>query len=369
MDNINEILSLAKLTESELLPTFQTIYFDENNLHDNQYKLLELDKCLLQSLKEGETLYIKGNDEENAVLCTKTKTYDLLETETSNSLLLAKNLKFQNDLKDISQRNISKVKISNVFHNYLEVTPSKPHLKKLGELLKKTVYKGPENEYEISTEDLLTYDQLLNEIQTSEEELKLALNALNTITINSKIRILDFEYHFRVLSYMLKLIDENSWQLDEVDYEETMNALTEIIPSNILNNMFDLYTEESKITDGLQLYRYNEEKVCKFFAQVLLYSAGKFNLKEFLQAWKESVPEGMVASEDMLYGIAIIDRTSIPNVIWAFREENLPEDINERFQILFGTKNKWTVNEIAPYIQYVFNLFILNFINIAFSGI
>ncbi|KAI4467582.1 sister chromatid cohesion protein dcc1-related [Holotrichia oblita] len=357
VENINKILSLAKLTETDLYSTSQTIYFTENTFHHGQYKLLELDKYLVQALKEGETLYIKGDDEENAVLCTKSKTYDVLETETSNSLLLFKDLQFCDSLKTSSERNISKIKISTVFHDYLEVLPSKPHLKKLKDLLKKSIYKGPEHEYEVNEESLLTYNSMLNTIQTSEEELKVALKTLNTITINDKIRILDFEYHFRVLSYMLKLIDENSWQLDEIDYEETMNALNDLIPTNVLNNIFDLYAEESKVIDGLQLFRYNEEKVCKFFAQVLLSSAGKFNLNEFLQAWKESVPEGMIATESMLHGIAIVDRKSAPNVIWAFEEKDLPETINERFQVLFEAKEKWTVEEISPYIQLSISLY------------
>lgn len=351
LEEINEILMLAKLTEDDILPTSQVIHFSDKNLHKNQYRLLELDKYLLQSLKDGETLHIKGGDEENAVLCTKSKTYELLETETSNSLLLVKDLAFNSDLQNTLERSISKVVINSIFNNYLEVTPSKPHLHKLKELLKKSVYKGQENEYEVNEEDLLTYDQMLGVIQTSEDELNVVLKAMNTIYINGKIRILDFEYHFRVLSYMLKLIDENSWQLDEVEYEETINALCDIVPTNVLNNLFDLYTEESKIIDGLQLYKYNEEKICKFFAQVLLHSAGKFNLNEFLQAWKESVPEGMFAREDMLHGVAIIDRKSTPHVIWAFPEEDLPESINERFQVLFNAKEKWTVSEIAPYIQ------------------
>jgi sister chromatid cohesion protein DCC1 len=83
----------------------------------------------------------------------------------------------------------------------------------------------------------------------------------------------------------------------------------------------------------------------------LLYGAGKFNLDEFLQAWRESVPEGMIPDEELLYGIAIIDRKSEPNIISAFPEENLPEDINERFNMLFKAKEKWSVPEITPYIQ------------------
>jgi sister chromatid cohesion protein DCC1 len=147
------------------------------------------------------------------------------------------------------------------------------------------------------------------------------------------------------------LIEENSWNLDEIDYEETLTSLKDIVPEEILISLFDKYTEESKIVDGLQLYSYRESEICRFFAQILLYGAGKFNLDEFLQAWRESVPEGMIPDEELLYGIAIIDRKSEPNIISAFPEENLSEDINERFNMLFKAKEKWSVPEITPYIQ------------------
>lgn len=50
-------------------------------------------------------------------------------------------------------------------------------------------------------------------------------------------------------------------------------------------------------------------------------------------------------------GIALIDKSTTPQVIWGFAESELPEDINERFKILFQTKPKWTVADISPYIE------------------
>lgn len=43
---------------------------------------------------------------------------------------------------------------------------------------------------------------------------------------------------------------------------------------------------------GETLYRLLEERVCRFLAEVLLRQAGKFNLKDFLSSWQQSVPEG-----------------------------------------------------------------------------
>lgn len=326
------------------------MYFTPENLHEHDYKLLQLDPYLLQEITEGSKLCFKGEQHEEVVICSDTRTFHVVEAETSNSLLLTTGLKFCKDLDD-SKSNIQKVTVRAIFYDYLEATVGKPNLKKIDDLLKKSLYCGPENEYKINKGNLITRQQLCENVQASHKEINNALESMTVIEIDNKIRLLDIEYHFRVLSYMLKLIDENSWELDEVDFKETVDSLQNLAPKEVLSNLFDKYAEESKEIDGIPLYRYKEDVVCKFFAQVLLHDTGKFNLDEFLQAWKESVPEGMVPYEEMLYGIAIIDRKSVPNVIWAFDENNLPENINERFKILFEAKTKWTIPEISPYIK------------------
>lgn len=348
---MNEILNLAKLKETDILPTSQAIYFEDSEVHccSEKFKFLEVDKPLADCLETGQILYIKGDGDENAVLCTENKTYDLLECETSNSLLLVNGLKFNSDLlKTGEHRQILDVSTLGVFYKFLSPVLGKPKLKKLKQLLSKSVYRGPEMEYTIKSDDLYTFNDLKNTIQASDDELKQALIDLNTITIDEKIRVLEFEYHFRVLSYMIKILDENSLPYDAVSYEETIEALENIVPKTILDNLFDLYTENSRCIDGVQQYRYTE-KVARFFAQVLLVNAGKFNFAEFLQAWQDSVPEQMPTDESMLHGIAIVDRKA--NVIRYFPEENLPENVVERFHVLFEAKESWTAAEIIPYIQ------------------
>ncbi|KAF5294091.1 hypothetical protein FQR65_LT10915 [Abscondita terminalis] len=352
LKEIEENLLLAKLNPDSLESVTQIISFTSQELHNNNYKLLQLDEGLINQFAKDGTVHIKGDDNENAVLCTETATFDVLETETSNSLLLVEQLKFKNSIKDSeNKKTISNVTIHSIFYDYLELVASKPRLQKLHELLDKSIYKGPEHENEIDDSDLFTYNDILDRIQASKKELDNVLSGMHILTMNDKIRKLDFEYHFRILSYMLKLIEENSWALDEIDYEETLESLSQFIPREVVACLFEIYAEDSKIIDGIQLYRYKETDVCRFFARVLLYNAGKFNFQEFLQAWQESVPEGMTTDLEMLQGISIINQTSIPNVIYAFEEEKLPENVNERFEVLFHAKEKWTVPEITPYIQ------------------
>ncbi|XP_045472114.1 sister chromatid cohesion protein DCC1 [Harmonia axyridis] len=348
---IDEVITLAKLKQDDLMPCVQTIYFNDSNLDCDNLKLIQLNDTLLKDIEEGQTLVFKGDIHENVVLCSKTKTYDVCETETSNSLLLLNGMKFSESCKNCDERTISKAKVHGIFYEYLEAVPGKPYLGKLEQLLSESEYKGPEHEYSIDQSKLLTFEELDNVVQCSKKELQDALDKMDIIVMDNKIRLLGFEYHFRVLSYMLKLIDENSWNLDEINYEVTINSLKEIIPVDVVRSLFDKYTEESKIEDDEVFYSYKERDICIFFAKVLLSQAEKFNFEDFFQAWGESLPEGMYPDEEMLYGIAIIDRKTTPNCIWAFPENTLPENINERFKILFQTREKWTVPEITPYIK------------------
>ncbi|CAG9792993.1 unnamed protein product [Diatraea saccharalis] len=384
-EDARKIIRTAKLHESELTETTQVLRFVDASNRNANLRLLQLDDYLLKEIEEGKELIFKGDGDENVVLCTNTKTYDVKEAETSNSLLLVPGLLFaaetglnetvQNDSMECDSdtsfeksntslnkstdsdegnkvpRKIEHKDIINTFFTYYELRPCKPRLSKLRKLLESTMYQGVELEYAVEKSKLMTYEDIFDEIQASRLELDEELEKIQAIKIDGYYRLLDFDYEFRVLSYMLDLIEENSWPLDKISKEVTFESLKELLPISILEAMFRFYTTESIIEDGIQYYEYKQDKVCIFLARVLLKSAGKFNFSEFMQAWKDSVPEGMVPNESLLSGVALIDKSNTPNVIWALAESDLPEDINERFKVLFQRKAKWTVQEISPYIQ------------------
>ncbi|CAH2057124.1 unnamed protein product, partial [Iphiclides podalirius] len=346
---------------------------------------MQLDDNLLQEIENGKSLVFKGHPDENVVLCTEDKTYDVKEAETSNSLLLVPNLLYaaltggdettnnnsmewesdnsfdksnsslnkSNDSDDGTRepRKIEFKDIANTFFTYYELKPCKPRLSKLRKLLEPTAYQGPELEYAVSKDKLLDYDAIFEQVQASQAELNTEFDKIQAVNIDGYYRLLEFDYEFRVLSYMLDLIEENSWPLNRISKEITFESLKDLVPRPVLESLFRYYTTEIHKEDGIQYYQYKQDKVCRFLARVLLKSAGKFNFAEFLQAWRDSVPEGMTTNETLLSGIALVDKSSTPQVVWGFSESDLPDDINERFKILFQTKPKWTVDEISPYIE------------------
>ncbi|XP_022818286.1 sister chromatid cohesion protein DCC1 [Spodoptera litura] len=382
-EEARKIIKTAKLHESELTEITQVLRFPNPSEQNDRLKLMLLDDNLLKEIEAGNDLLFKGDPDENVVLCTNTKTYDVKEAETSNSLLLVPELLFaastgldetiQNDSIESESsfeksnaslnkstesdegsrppRQIVHKDILNTFFTYYELKPCKPRLTKLRKILEPTKYQGLELEYAVDKSKLLSYEALCEKIQASKAELNEELEKIQAVLLDGHYRLLEFEYEFRVLSYMLDLIDENSWPLEKISREVTIESLKELVPLPILEAMFRFYTDPSIEEDGVQFYQYKQDKVCKFLARVLLKSAGKFNLEEFLQAWKDSVPDGMVTDESLLSGIALVDKSSTPQVVWGFAESDLPEEINQRFKILFQTKPKWTVDQISPYIE------------------
>ncbi|XP_047506444.1 sister chromatid cohesion protein DCC1 isoform X1 [Pieris napi] len=381
-EDVRKVIKTAKLHESELTEITQILRFPDTSQCNNNLRLMLLDNNILKNIEEGNPIVFKGDPDENVVLCTDDKTYDVKEAETSNSFLLVPNLLFavstgldetiannsmedsdssfersntslniSNDSDDKPPRKIVNKDIVNTFFTYYELKPCKPRLSKLSKLLESTTFQGLELEYKIDKSKLLDYNAILDKVQASRVELDEELTNIQAIEVDGYYRLLEFDYEFRVLSYMLDLIEENSWPLDRVSKEVTLESLKDLAPMCVLEAMFGFYTLKSAEEMGVQYYRYKEDKVCRFLARVLLRSAGRFNLFEFMQAWSDSVPEGMTTNESLLSGIALIDKNVTPQVIWGFSENELPEDINERFRILFHTKPKWTVDEISPYIQ------------------
>lgn len=58
-----------------------------------------------------------------------------------------------------------------------------------------------------------------------------------------KWRLLEDQYQFRALSFMLNLLDENSWKVNEVPLGETLEILNELLPKEIASHIVEMYLE------------------------------------------------------------------------------------------------------------------------------
>uniref|UniRef100_A0A0A9WMG4 Sister chromatid cohesion protein DCC1 n=1 Tax=Lygus hesperus TaxID=30085 RepID=A0A0A9WMG4_LYGHE len=365
--DVNSVIHHAKLSRSDLKQTSQVLYFSSEF---PEYKLFECDGVLLKHLEGGGELHLRGRATDKVVVCTTDQTYDLKGAETSNSLLLVPGLKMAEEVpvadnaKNVEEEEekgeggeIEEKRIVGVYGEYFELKKIKPRMGRLRTLLLARPYNGPENEVDVSEEpvDARTYSfsDLLEEVQASEGEIRRHLDELDAVEINGRWRMLDHEYQFRALSFLLNLIEGNSWPADGVPIGETMSTLNGLVPDVILDHICRVYLQptEDYSEDGDKLYRLDEFKICRFLGESLLKPVDKFNLDDFLKAWSSSVPAGLQTDLKQLDGLALYNDNTNPPVIWYFPESKLPEDLSERFAVLFKERRAWELNQIAPYVS------------------
>ena len=90
LEDVSTMVQHAKLVESDLLPMSQVVSFTSNLMGDD-IKLLEVTKEVASGLEAGDVLTLRGEEGDNSVLCSETKTYDL-KVGIGTKLILILNL-------------------------------------------------------------------------------------------------------------------------------------------------------------------------------------------------------------------------------------------------------------------------------------
>ncbi|XP_074538755.1 sister chromatid cohesion protein DCC1 [Halichoeres trimaculatus] len=351
LEEVQATLEIAKLKAEDLQKTIHCLSFGEN-VSSADYCLMELDDTLCKHIEAGQSLVIRGDKDERAILCSSDKTYDLKLADTSNVLLFVPGCKTPDQLtnsQDSSQ--VAHAQIWGFCNSYWELRKQRPKLKKLKKLLMENSYEGPAiGGQEESTENRYTTQDLLERIQASEEEIKTHLEAINACQIDGYWRVLEFDYEMKVLGHITQLVDSESWSFSKVPLETTLEELGPLEPKAMIEHCLNCYGKRYTENDTVY-FALHEDKVCRATALLLLQNAVKFNLREFQEVWQQSVPDGMSTRLDQLKSVALLDRTSRPETICLLRVEDLPEDTLERFNHLFSLREKWTEEDITPYIQ------------------
>ncbi|XP_043544908.1 sister chromatid cohesion protein DCC1 isoform X1 [Chiloscyllium plagiosum] len=352
LPQIRATLQVAKLDPSELKPTVQCLSFSER-CSSEDYCLMEVDETLCKHIESGQSLIIRGDMDEHAVLCSEDKTYDLKIADTSNMLLIIPDCKTPDQLgSESSSEHLIHCQIYGFAKSYWELKRTRPKLKKLKKLLMENQYEGPSSEKERnSTYSKYTKEDLMERIQASEQEIMQQLQQIHACRIEGYWRILEFEYEIKLLSHVTQLVDSESWSFSKIPLAICLQELEILEPREMIEHCLNCYGKRYTNEAEEVFYAINEDEVCKSIALMLLRNAVKFNLSEFEEVWQQSVPEGMSTRLDQLKGIALVDRNSRPQVIFQLNVEDLPENIQERFNSLFSIRAKWTEEDIAPYIQ------------------
>lgn len=161
------VVTLAKLDPESLMPKSQAIRFApnqsdgaaegefqaakkeqemlKNSIISDQLILLEVTPEVANEMENGDKFVFRGEANDWVSLCSDKAVYDIKEAETSNSLLLVKDIlqsgscQERNSESDDDAHNVTVLK---TFYRYLEMKPAKPGFQKLYTLLESRMMKS-----------------------------------------------------------------------------------------------------------------------------------------------------------------------------------------------------------------------------------
>ncbi|XP_076956739.1 uncharacterized protein LOC143632028 isoform X2 [Bidens hawaiensis] len=140
--------------------------------------LLELDEKLLPDVI-NQRVSLRGEPNEDTVLCTKSKTYAVKFVGTSNSVFLVPPSEQFPVTENLNPPVASVIKVAPGIMELVEVSP---RIDKLKTLLLQNPYRCDEdNNMQVS--GLYQWDDLINRVQASDDELKSALRVLSAVEI------------------------------------------------------------------------------------------------------------------------------------------------------------------------------------------
>lgn len=311
---------------------------------------------------------IRGQPDEDAVLCSQTKTYAIKFVGTSNSLFLIppSNLSIALGASPNSSEkdhdNAMVASVIKVVPGSMELVEVAPRLDKLKLLLSENPYSFDEvsqmnTELTHKNKGLYSWSDLVEKVQASDEELCTGLRALAAVEIDGLWRSLDENFVDAILNMLLHNAVLNDWLLSALNEDEVLPVLeADGFPREIVKHCLGVYG--SKVDDEIRggcTWRLEERPVCVHFARVILRGE-KMKLERFMEEWRKKVPEGMNASFDVLEGEVLTEKIGIETRIYAFSVSSLSSVPAERFSKLFQEKPKWEWKELQPFVRLGFTL-------------
>ncbi|XP_062098131.1 uncharacterized protein LOC133804006 isoform X2 [Humulus lupulus] len=308
------------------------------------------------------TNVVRGQPDEDAVLCTKSKTYAMKFVGTSNSVFLvppSDHSEFAVSTIDCDQKVQNEIPVASVIKvapGTMELVEVAPKLDKLKHLLFMNPYSS---EDDIEMEDfseiergLFTWDDLGDRIQASDDELRSGLQALSAVEIDGYWRVVDEKYMDTMLKMILNNSVLNDWSLDALDQNKVVEVLqSDGYPRKLVEHCLCVFCQN--LIEGVDtgsVWKIDEKKVCVHFAKQIL-KGGKRKMESFMEEWKQKIPEGMQINFDMLEGEVLTERLGVDAWVYAFSVSSLPSTPAERFSILFKERQKWEWKDLQPYIR------------------
>ncbi|KAI8638869.1 sister chromatid cohesion protein Dcc1 [Parasitella parasitica] len=324
----------------------------------NSYSLIELGSSeLVEAFESSNGIVIKGLADDEAVLCTESKTYIVRQVNTSNSLLL------------VTKESASdQYTVHDTISSTIELLPCVPRLDRIDKLLKDSSYSGCENERDvIMNKTLYSYHDLLSIIQASECELLDALAARAAFRLDGYFRLFDKTYLHHLFDLFVTNATVHSYDFEQMTLEqaklcitEEMNAVDQEdnIPDQVVTACINAFvTDHVDINDNDKVLTFDHAKICRFLGEWLLSTPRNkhWELNDFLNMWRKLGYDIFMPKLEHIDGLYLMHETKrlkhTETHIQYFPITDLPTDPPQRFASLFTEREYWTSEEITPFLM------------------
>ncbi|VDD75432.1 unnamed protein product [Mesocestoides corti] len=372
-DDVFELLGHASV-DTEAFFSHAQILIVNDDLVDSDTYLLEIspalaDQILLSSdehiadIKSGVT----GRHKNAAFFCTSATTQRMMETETSNSLLLLPNLKIPGnppeDFWQVEKPRVTKCNVAAVKSVYLETSTIRaPSLRHLKQVLSPSTFAGhiEEDDQDVDADaSFYTFEHLQQIVPCSPTELLYAMDRLNVMTWNGYCRIFQLDYISSVLQSIFDLADEQALDWPVIGFPDPSDIVTRLeilYPPSVTRQVIQRFFYRKRHTKSEAVFP-RTGKICRLIGEHLLSVTRKFSLQDFLSVWCATVPHGMqplLRRHLTSVGRAYCENSAIAEqeTITFMPSEDLPdESVEARLGALFDRRKVWPESELAGYIS------------------
>ncbi|KXN89658.1 putative sister chromatid cohesion protein DCC1 [Leucoagaricus sp. SymC.cos] len=324
------------------------------------FKLLELPPELTQLVDAATknsaplALTIKGQVNEDAVLCTNDKTYALRSVALSNSVLVVTPSAHDFSLSNVSGREA--VAIRDELHEILELIPTVPRLYKLAGLLRGREYDESDESHSHLTDQTMgfySYQDARNEIQASDAELDRGLKERRILVIRGSLRSISKDYLQNLLEIVLNLLVSLAFPYDNVPLDDLVSSLAEEheVPRTISIQLLAWFGE---VDESERKWKMDVEAVLREVGMGLLrhHRRDPISKEAFMSKWKAAVGDAFENLIDikLLSGNCLVSTSNDTDHLTFFPSSELPKDPAQRFADLFLTRTRWKGDDIAPFL-------------------
>ncbi|KAI9461279.1 sister chromatid cohesion protein Dcc1 [Lactarius psammicola] len=314
------------------------------------FRLMELpqDLCKLIESSTGELkLAIKGGADDDAVLCTSERTYNIRSVTLSNSVLVI-------SPPPDADGNSDQVVIQDSLGELLELVLTVPRLRRLDTLLKEHEWEeGHEEEDEsfgAAKRKRFTVDQVRAELQASEQELAQALKEKHVLILDDVLRPLSPSYLHKILELLLMHLVSQSQPHDAASVQELSQSLE-------YEHEVKREVTLQRLTPENTSWSVDVEKVVRQVGLGVLrqHKNDPVPEDEFMAKWNTAVGDTFASSTSLqlLTGNYLCAASPFRSstMLSYFPRAELPVDPAARFSDLFLTRSRWKADDIEPYLS------------------